>query len=500
MRIYLGLIALIGAFFVMVSPATYPTTAQSDDCAAIVQETISDLHASCSNIAGNSVCFGRATSVEALDASNTAPFAQAGDTLSLSNVQQVSTARLVTEGDQWGLAELTVHANVPLSVSGQGLRYILLGDVNLENTVPFDRAFIPSQPIKVAPLVGANLRSFPSTDGRVVASATVGQELLADGLSADQAWLRVLNDNTPVWISRQVVTTLEGSIEDLPTVGTDTRTLMQSFILKTGTEAAECAGAPPSMMVIQAPDGMTANITVNGIDVRLTCTIALRNLPDNALQLFVLGGGANTGGVSVPPGFTMTVSLDENGSNANGLWTGLRPITDQERQSLMPLEALQSSEPYCDLTIPTQADVAAILAQLNRAAGEQTVAGPASGNVKCAGFRPTSPIEGMPFGVVNFYWDRAEGASTYRLNIYENGALIRSVDVDGFNTTTTIDTSALGGGSNYTWDVQAFYEGQLACTTGQINVVRAAGSVPVGDSNNNAQPQAQPTACLWGNC
>jgi hypothetical protein len=101
---------------------------------------------------------------------------------------------------------------------------------------------------------------------------------------------------------------------------------MQAIHLRTGTADSGCSAAPPSMLVVQGPQNIPATINVNGADIRIGSTIAVRILPGNIMQLFVISGGAHVGGISVPAGFTLTVQLNEDGTELAGLWTGLRPI------------------------------------------------------------------------------------------------------------------------------------------------------------------------------
>jgi len=78
---------------------------------------------------------------------------------------------------------------------------------------------------------------------------------------------------------------------------------------------------------------------------------------------------------------------------------------------------------------------------------------------------------------------------------------VRSFEVSALSTTFSVNTTsaALGAGSSFGWDVDALVDGQVACTTGRVSVVRDFADVPVS-SNQQPQPQAQPTACIWGSC
>ena len=419
--------------------------------------------------------------------------------MNLADIQSVQTQPLSDGSDNWGLALLNVHANVPLALSEQGLKFFMMGDVNVENAVDSSSAFTPVQSLTVTPLVAANLRSGPSTDAKVLGNAPVGTELAADGTSGDGGWLRVLNGDQLAWISKQVVAAKDGDLATLPVIGSNTRTLMQSIFLKMGDTTPSCTDAPPSMLVIQAPGGMNASISVNGVDIRFDGAIALHAGDNHDMEVIVLGGGANVDGVSLPAGFTLTVPLSEDGHSSSGAATGLRPINENERAFLTPLAAgISPNLLYTALSVPTQDDIAAIMAQLNYASAGQTVSGPASGQAECSRFKPTSPLGSMPLGSTPFYWDIASGATAYRLNFYSaDGNLVTSIDASASSSTITIDTGSLGGGSNFSWNIDALVNGQVACSSGHVSVVRDAFGQTVSTGNGGTQ---QDTCQGWQGC
>ncbi|MBZ0284789.1 MAG: SH3 domain-containing protein [Anaerolineae bacterium] len=470
--------------------------AQVGVCETTIQSAITLLNENCASAGGNTACLGSAGSATFSGAEQ--PFSTAGDTVDLSSLQTLHTLPL--DGEQSGLALMNVHANVPLAISEQGLKYVLLGDVEVENAVDAVNAFTPGAALTVTPLVAANLRTAPSTDAQVIVSAAVGTELSADGLSADGGWLRVLFENQVAWVSRQIVAAAEGNIDDLPVIGTDTRTFMQSFYLKMGGPDTECSQAVPPMLVIQSPGGVNANITANGAGIRFDSAIGLLVLPNKTMQLYVFAGGANVGGVSVPAGFMLNIPLTEDGREMGGLATGLRPINETERGFLSIVATNTAGEAlHAPLTLPSPEAVAATIAQINGAAGAQVIAGPASGRADCSRFKPTSPLGSLVNGTTPFYWDAAAGATSYRVNVFgEDGGLRATFDVDAVTTTISADTGAtVGGGSNFAWNVEALVDGQVACTSGRVSLPRDANPQVVGGGGGSAP---QPTACTWGTC
>lgn len=461
--------------------------AQAEVCETLVQEVFGSLADKCAAAPGNSACFGRSASADS------GTFAAPGDVLNLAEVQSIQTGPLDVANGEWGLALLNVHANVPRALSDQGLKFFLMGEARIENAVAAEAAFTPVEPLTIVPLVAANLRGTPSLNGVVIANAPVGTELLADGRTPDGQWVRVLKDQQTAWISRQIVTAPAGDIETLPAIGADTQTPMQSFILSTGPDSAECAAAP-SALVIQSPGGILASILVNGVDIRFDQAVALRVI-DGKLQVTALGGSTSVTRLPLPAGFAVEVPLSEDGRAAAGAASSGRPITDGERQRLTQvIGGLPAGLVYAPVSVPSAEQVAAVLANLNRpgAATTSTISG-----VDCAQFKPTSPLGGAALGVEPFYWDAARGATSYRLNIYNGqGSVVSSVDVSATSTTLSVDLSTmLDGSSVFSWNVDALLNGQIACSSSRVSTVTEA-RVELAGGGGGA-PLPTPTACTW---
>jgi len=95
-------------------------------------------------------------------------------------------------------------------------------------------------------------------------------------------------------------------------------------------------------------------------------------------------------------------------------------------------------------------------------------------DANCAGFRLTSPLDGLNFGPQTFYWDPAAGATSYRLNIYRerdrgftNGPLLAYYFTDATHTSLSVNAGFPLGreGIWFSWEVQAYSGGTLLCTT-----------------------------------
>ena len=360
----------------------------------------------------------------------------------------------------------------------------------LEDRVPADKVVTIADPITVTSLVAANVRDIPNTSSNVLGSASPGTEMSADALSPDQEWVRVLYDGRVAWVSRNLVTSTE-PLSGLPVIGANQRGYMQEFMVHTGSDLAACSGAVPSLLIVQGPHSIPVDIVANGAHIRISSTVALWITADNELRVLVLSGSAQIGNLNLPAGFTTKAQLSADGLSIVGPWENVRPMTDDERQVLMPLEGFPGVLLNYALEIPTQADIQQMLvalAQANVQGGAQS--GPASGQANCSRFKPTSPLGGMAFGNETFYWDAALGANNYRLNIYNNsGAPVGSFETGSENTALTVDVSSgsIGDGISFAWEVVALVNNNIACTTARVPVLRESGVQQAGGGGGGGQ-------------
>jgi hypothetical protein len=108
----------------------------------------------------------------------------------------------------------------------------------------------------------------------------------------------------------------------------------------------------------------------------------------------------------------------------------------------------------------------------------QVAAASAPPAVDCEPFRATSPLEGLPNGEADFYWDAAPGATRYTVNFYKldtgSPVFVTSWSVDAPTTTLrgNIGTGAIGDGASFGWEVVAFLGDSPACLTPFVSMFR----------------------------
>jgi hypothetical protein len=217
----------------------------------------------------------------------------------------------------------------------------------------------------------------------------------------------------------------------------------------------------------------------------------LRTVDANTMQLVVLDGQANVGDVIVPKGFKAVVPLRApteeelstiliaDGKIAEGSWTDCQPITEEELAGYQSLEAIPPELLNYPITIPDIQDGTCIRPGAQSAGGAcgTTFPGPAAGQANCCGFAATGPSGTIAYDNVAFTWNPARGATSYQINIFTaaENRYVTSFNTTGSETDLNIFTPALTDGSNFTWEVAALVDGQVACTTTRVGINRTPG-------------------------
>jgi len=438
--------------------STQNSMAQENTCSSVVEAALSAVGTNCSDLSRNNACYGY-NNVSATFTETVAEdfFTQPSDIAGLSTVQTIESAPLDTTINQWGVAVLSVQANIPNTLPGQAVKFILMGDAQVTNAVPPEEAIqTGGEPVNLTVTVAANIRSRPTTNSNVAGSVQSGATLPADAISPDGEWLRVVFNETNVgWINRQLVNP-EGDITTLPVVSPESRTPMQAFYLTTSIGEPQCNEAP-SLLMVQGPENITVNLNANGVDIRLSSTAVLQFKSGNILTIIIVSGSGRIGSVIVPAGFAVEVPLDDEG-NQNGPLQNLRPLTQEELEQLVILELLPPNILNYPITLPTPEEIQRTLDALNNGGSNGTQPNVTVSGRGCEGFRITSPLDGWGLQLTTFYWDAAPGATSYRL--YTSGGSVETT-----NLNATVDLTNVSGNS-LSWSVDALRDGQVICSSG----------------------------------
>lgn len=438
--------------------STRSSAAQENTCSSVVEAAIAAMGENCGSLSRNNACYGynnvSATFTEAVaDDFFTQPSDQAG----LITLQTIESAPLDTTINQWGVAVMSVQANIPNTLPGQAVKFILMGDAQVTNGVPPEAALQPGgEPVSLTVSVASNIRTRPTTNSNVAGSVSSGAVLPADAISPDGEWFRVAFNETKVgWINRQLVTP-QGDVSTLPVVSPESQTPMQAFYVTTSIGAPSCNEAP-SLVMVQGPTNIAVELNANGVDIRLGSTMVFELKADNLLTIIIVSGGGRIGNVIVPAGFAINVPLDDEG-NQNGPLQNLRPLTQEELDKLQILEQLPVNLLNYPIELPTIEEIQRTLAALNNGGGPSNNNNNTVSGVGCEGFGVTSPLDGWGLQVTTFYWNAAPDATSYRL--YTSGGTVETT-----NLNATVDLTNVSG-DTLSWSVDALRDGQVICSAG----------------------------------
>ncbi len=285
-----------------------PVLAQAE-CPAIVETALAQIGDHCGDLSRNSACYGFDQIVSSF--SQPQPdnfFSVPRDRADLVQLQTIQTLPLNIEEQQFGVAVLNAQANVPNSLPGQGVIFLLLGDATLNNGVAAENATELVQGIEVTTIGDTPLYTVASLSASIQEIVPAGTSLNADGTIVGGEWVRIIDDAEIVWVLR---TALEANsaIDTLPDVGALGRTPMQAFYFTTGISTATCQEAE-SVIAIQSPENLTVNLSLNGVDIEMGSLITLTNS-----TLTVHRGHVRTSlGQVVNTNQTLEIVLDRSGN------------------------------------------------------------------------------------------------------------------------------------------------------------------------------------------
>ncbi len=299
----------------------------SPTCPALVTLALDATDQACAETGRNQACYGN-INIMAQGVNETAlDFDGVGDKADLTAIQSLELSGLDEASEQWGVALIRAQANLPDTLPGQNVTFLLFGDTYIETQVG-ETIEVPA-----SALVAANVRLTPGSAGAVIGSLAAGTPVVATGrATADgSAWVRIryaAHQNLTGWVSGDL---LAVTTDDLPEVTTDSRNFnpMQAFYFTTGVGEATCEEAPLDGLVIQTPRGAgRVSLLANGVSISLGSTAILQANQDVGMNIFMLQGDGvvYADGVTqnVPAGSFTNLTLDENGMADGGPAAPLR--------------------------------------------------------------------------------------------------------------------------------------------------------------------------------
>ncbi|MBA3868289.1 MAG: LysM peptidoglycan-binding domain-containing protein [Anaerolineae bacterium] len=308
MRILRGLVYF---FLVVLCVVVVPVLAQ-DDCPTLVQNAIKAVGDLCAATGLNQACYGNLSlKAEPQPGVTSFAFDKPGNVTRVANLKTLQVDPFDEVKKQWGVALMRLQANIPDTLPGQSVSFLVFGDVQLENKVT------PTDSPSLTLSSNAVLLGDPQDSTSIVGGLTSGDKVFVLSQSEDGKWIRVEldgSDSRTGWIPAS----LFPQAGELPKFDANAPTPMQAFSLQTGVSGVKCASAPQDGILVQTPGGSNLKIklTVNDVNVELGSTAFLQAQPSNNMRFSVIEGKgtveSNGQTVDVPAGSWVSVPMDAN--------------------------------------------------------------------------------------------------------------------------------------------------------------------------------------------
>ena len=274
----------IPLFFVLLLITSFTVTsfAQSD-CPAIVDFALNSANELCDATARNQACFGHVNlTAEAQPDANDFDFIEVGDIVDVAAIRSLRLSVLDTSAGAWGVVLMRLQANLPNTLPGQNVTFMLFGDTEIRNAATsVDEQTLTTIDAQVSSSINANVRVGPNSAMAVVASIPPGTDVVANGIATNGEWLRIIlpdsESNQAGWISSQLLQT-SGDLSTLKVVepGRPQFGPMQAFFLSTGVGEPACDEMPDDGLLVQTPKGVgEINLLVNEVEISMGSTVFL---------------------------------------------------------------------------------------------------------------------------------------------------------------------------------------------------------------------------------
>ncbi len=290
-------------------------SAQTDACPMLVDSILDIVADSCSDLGRNEACYGSndITTLD-FDSNSIESFADVGDTTNMLDIASLATAPFNLDANTWGVAILSLQANLPDTVPGQNVTFVVYGDTQLNNEVIPENQLISSL---TATSTGAiNIRTGASTSYATDGTLTTGQELTLIGRNGNSEWVQFEREEAIGWVFTSLLN-IDGDPSALPIVSNDANqgysAPMQAFSLRSGIGQPACAEVPPDGVLLQTPSETTVNFLINGVEVEIGSTAFIQS-DGTSIDVHTFEGNVSVTSVGetqmVEPGFMTSASFD----------------------------------------------------------------------------------------------------------------------------------------------------------------------------------------------
>ncbi len=120
--------------------------AQEVECSALVQQALENTQELCGPASRNQACYGNDNlQAEPQPDVSSFQFDAVGDIVDVNTLQTLRTLPLDPANNQWGVALLRLQANLPNTLPGQNVTFLIFGDTQIESAVTEGKRYTPMQ-------------------------------------------------------------------------------------------------------------------------------------------------------------------------------------------------------------------------------------------------------------------------------------------------------------------------------------------------------------------
>lgn len=123
------------------TPTTVATSAALS-CDDLVTTALNRANQVCDTLGRNQACYGNNLIDAELQPNSSATFSKEGDVVNIDLIRRLTTAPLDTTKQVWGIAIMKIQANLPDTLPGQNVTFLLFGNAVLDNITPEMRAVV----------------------------------------------------------------------------------------------------------------------------------------------------------------------------------------------------------------------------------------------------------------------------------------------------------------------------------------------------------------------
>ena len=123
--------------------------AQPAVCTDLVRQALATVETACAQTGRNQACYGNvALTATPRDGVRSLTFRQQGDVADVADLASLQLQQLDAEQQVWGIVMMKLQANLPDTLPGQNVTFLLFGDVKITNAVTSAPSEVPLRPMQ----------------------------------------------------------------------------------------------------------------------------------------------------------------------------------------------------------------------------------------------------------------------------------------------------------------------------------------------------------------